>query len=628
MSRCRPEIMVALFLIASVLAVYGPVRDYQFINFDDNDYITENRHVQAGWTQESFFWAFTTRLHRHWHPLTWLSHMTDCQLFGLNPGRHHLTSVFLHLASTLLLFFVFRQMTGAVWRSGFLAALFALHPLHVEPVAWVADRKDVLSTFFWMLTIVAYVRYAKHPGFHRYALVFMGFILGLMAKSVVITLPVVLLLLDYWPLERFESGPWCREGQPQNRTGRGAGYQSAPALRLVREKAVLFLVAAACAVVAVSVMRRGGSVSSDLRGLWPGKTSVADSLVHYVIYMARMFWPVDLATPYPDPQTPSGWQVGGAGLVLLSISFLVFWRGRRHPYLPVGWLWYLLTLLPAIGLVKIGPHVMADRYAYVPLIGLFVIIAWGVPDLLKKWRYGRIAIGVSAGMLLFVLMVCTRHQVGYWKNSVTLLTHTVNVTADNWQAQNNLGVALRQEGRLEEAIRHYSEALRINPAYVQACSNMGIALAEQGKFEEAIRQFSEALRMDPDHEEAHYNLGVALARQGKLEEAIRHFSEALRIKPRYGEAHYNLGVALAKQGKLEEAIRHFSRALRIRPNYAMAHNQLGIALASQGKLKEAIRHFSEALRIRPNYATARYNMERALRLMRNSTEIPTTLLTP
>jgi Flp pilus assembly protein TadD len=622
MTRYRSEIIVSLFLVVSLFTVYGQVGHYEFINYDDNDYITENRHVRAGWTMEGLVWAFTTRFHRHWHPLTWLAHMTDCQFFGLNAGWHHLSSVFLHMANTLLLFFVFRRMTGALFRSAFVAALFALHPLHVEPVAWVASRKDVLSAFVWMLTMWVYVGYAERPGFTRYVLVLIGFILGLMAKSMVVTLPLVFLLLDYWPLGRFEFGQSFAGRGMGARKLPGAGRQMAPAFHLVWEKALFFLIVGACAVMAVLVMHRGRTLSSAMGAFWPRMDLIAGSLVHYMRYMGQMFWPLDLATPYPEASMPPGWQVAGAGLLLLCISFLVFWQGRRRPYLPVGLLWYLFTLMPVIGLVRTGPHVMADRYTYIPLIGLYIIIAWGVPDLLERWRHGRMALGVSMGIVLLALIMSAWYQVGHWKNSVTLLTHTVNATANNWLAHNNLGVALKDQGQFEAAIYHYGEALRVNPTYAVARSNLGIVLAEQGKFEEAIEHFSEALRIQPDYEEAHYNLGLALAKQGNVQEAIRHFSEALRIKPGYGEAHYNVGVALANQGKLQDAMSHFSEALQIQPDYAKAHHQLGIALARQGRLREAIHHFSEALQIQPDYPKARHNLERALRLMNRSPKVP------
>ena len=542
MSRYRSEIIICLFLIMTTLAVYWQVGNHEFINYDDDDYVTENRQVRAGCTIEGVTWAFTTRFHGHWHPLTWLSHMMDCQLFGLNPGRHHLASLFLHIANTLLLFLVFKRMTGALLRSAFVAALFALHPLHVETVAWVADRKDVLSTFFWMLTMWTYVRYSKRPGFNRYLPVLIAFVLGLMAKPMVVTLPFVLLLMDYWPLGRYSTI------QPFNHsTTRLFNHSSLP--RLVWEKVLFLIFVGACAVVTVSVMQYERTPALDLSKLWPTKSHIANALVSYITYIGKMLWPLDLAIPYPYPEVLPVWQVGGAGLLLLCISFLVFWRRRHYPYLLVGWLWYLVTLVPVIGLVKVGPHAMADRYTYVPLIGLFIIIAWGVPDILARWRYRRIVLAISTGIVLAAFMICTWLQVCYWTDSITLFRHTVNVTANNYVGHNNLGKGLARQGNFKEAISHFSEAVRIKPDCAEAYYNLENALARQGSLKEAIGHFSEAVRIEPDYAEAYYNLGVVLARQGKLKEAISHFSEALRIKPDYTKARYNLERALQQMGK-------------------------------------------------------------------------------
>jgi tetratricopeptide (TPR) repeat protein len=581
MMRYRSEIIVSLFLIVSVFAVYWQVGNHEFIILDDDDYVTENRHVQAGWTMESLGWAFTTRFHRHWHPLTWLSHMTDSQLFGLDAGWHHLSSVFLHMTNSLLLFFVFRRMTGALFRSAFVAALFALHPLHVEPVAWVADRKDVLSAFFWMLTIWAYVRYAERRRVTRYALVFAAFILGLTAKSMVVTLPFVLLLMDYWPLGRFGSGQSPREGQPKKRQGLDARYQSRPSLHLVWEKALFFLIIGLCGVVTVLVFQ--SAISLNVSEYWPTKIHMVNSPLYYVSYIGKMFYPVNLATPYPDPHMVPVWQVGGAGLLLLGISFLVFWHRRRYPYLLVGWLWYLITLVPVIGLVRFGPHKLADRYTYIPLIGLFVILAWGVPDLVKGWRCRRMVLAMSTAMVLLGCMMGAWLQVRHWKDSISVFKRAVNVTADNAMAHNNLGVALSQKGHFKEAIHHYSEALRIRPDHVKAHNNLGLRLAEQGRLTEAIHHYSEAIRIEPDYAEAHNNMGAGLAEQGRLEEAVKHFSEALKIKPGYAEAHNNMGAGLAEQGRLEEAVKHFSEALKIKPGYAEAHNNLKLSEGLMGK---------------------------------------------
>jgi tetratricopeptide (TPR) repeat protein len=613
MTRYRSEIIVSLFLMATVLAVYWQVRHHEFLNYDDNDYVTKNRHVQAGWTVEGLAWALTSRLHRHWHPVTWLSHMTDCQFFGLNPGWHHLSSVFIHVANTLLLFLVFRRMTGALWRSAFVAALFGLHPLHVEPVAWVADRKDLLSAFFWMLAMWAYIRYAERPGSMRYMLVLTGFVLGLMAKSMVVTLPFVLLLMDYWPLGRLQFGrsPKGKGDPSKKRKSLNARDQSAPALRLVWEKALFFLVVGACVPVMVSAFHYGRTPSLDLSGLWVKESVIGNSLVHYVSYIGKMLWPHGLATPYPWADLPL-WQVWGAGLLLSGISLFVFWQRRQRPYLLVGWLWYLITLLPAIGLVKVGPHQMADRYVYLPLIGLFIMIAWGLPDLVKKWTYGRTALAVSAAMVLLGCMTGTWLQVRHWENSISLFGHSVNVVPNNHVAHNNLGVAYADEGDFEAAIGHYFKAIGIKPDYAQAQFNLGVALANEGDLEAAIAHYSEAIRIVPNYADAHLNLGVAVAEQGRLREAIGHFSEAIRLKSDYAEAHYNLGRALALQGSFKEAMGHYTKALKIKPDYAEAHYNLGRALAVEGSFQEAIGHFSEAIRVKLDDAEAHHDLGVAL----------------
>jgi tetratricopeptide (TPR) repeat protein len=510
--------------------------------------------------------------------------MTDCQFFGLDPGWHHLSSVLVHMANTLLLFFVFRRMTGALLRSAFVAALFGLHPLHVEPVAWVADRKDLLCAFFWMLTMGAYVRYAEDPGFKRYVLVFIAFILALMAKSMVVTLPVVLLLMDYWPLERlkFRRSRKGKEDASKKRKGVNARDSGTPALRLVWEKALFFLIVGAGVVVAASVFYDRRTPSLDLSGLWLEKRAIGNSLVYVVSYMVKMLWPHGLATPYPQAQLPV-WQVWGAGLLLLGISSLVFRQRRQRPYLLVGWLWYLITLLPVIGLLKTGPHKMADRYVYLPLIGLFIMIAWGLPDLVKKWPYRRTALAVAATMVLLGCMAGAWLQARHWKNSISLFSHSIAVTSNNPVAHNNLGVAHVDQEDFATAIGHLREAIRIKPNYGRAQFNLGVALAGQGDFEAATGHFSEAILISPGYAEAHLNLGAAVAKQGRFQEAIGHFSEALRIKPDYAEARYNLGLALAKQGRFQEAIGHFSEALRIKPDYENARHKLELALGLAGK---------------------------------------------
>jgi tetratricopeptide (TPR) repeat protein len=619
------KLLVCILLLVSTLAVYWPVQGHDFVNLDDNLYVTDNRHVQAGLTWEGIVWAFSSSQASNWHPLTWLSHMLDCELFGLDPQGHHLTSSLLHAANSILLFLLFSRMTGALWRSAFVAALFALHPLHVESVAWISERKDVLSTFFWILTMWSYVRYVASPGAGRYLLVFLLLAFGLMAKPMLVTLPFVLLLMDYWPLGRIQFG---HSGNPiQNRNG--AGYQRSPTLHLVWEKAPLIALSAASSIVTFLMQHSGGAVQSST--LFPMEARVANALVAYVSYIGKMIWPRNLAVFYPHPGNIVVWKAMAAGLLILALSVLVIRGARRYPYLSAGWLWYLGTLVPVIGLVQIGAQSMADRYTYVPFIGLFVMIAWGVTQLTARWRFRHLVLSVSAGLVLTALMICTRMQAGYWQNSVSLFEHAVNVTDDNYLAHVSLGIALYEQGRVDEAIAHYNQSMQINTNYPIAHNSLGAALLRKGEFEEAIPHFSRALEIDPKAEGALANLqtalqqigtttdeaashnlkAIALAGEGKLDEAIVELSKALRLKPKFAEAHYNMGNALAGQDKLDEAIDHFSEAILIKPDYPEAHNNLGILLARKGKLDDAVDHFSEALRIRPDFAEAQNNLKRS-----------------
>ncbi len=600
-----------MLLSLTVLAIFWQVQNHAFIHLDDGEYVTDNIHVRTGLRWKNITWAFTSTHAANWHPLTWLSHMLDCELFGLNPKGHHLTSLLFHLVNSLLLFLILKQMTGAVWRSGFVAALFALHPLHVESVAWVAERKDVLSTLFWMLTLWAYLGYVKRPKGKRYLLTLLLFALGLMAKPMLVTLPFVLLLLDFWPLERFRLG---RSGNSNTAISQPSIHANEPrtqVFRLLVEKIPLFALAALSSVVTFIVQKSGGAVGT--LETYPFQIRLANALISYVRYIIQMIWPHNLAVFYPHPgQSLPMWQATGAGLLLLIISAAVVRAGHRYPYLPVGWLWYVGTLVPVIGLVQVGAQAMADRYTYVPLIGLFIMIAWGVSDLVGSRRYGKPALALAATSLLVTSMVLTSLQVKHWKNSLTLFNHALQVTENNSQIHNNLGNVLSEKGKLQAAISHYTSALKINPNYGEARINLGVALANQGKLKEAIKHYSEAARLTPNSPELHNNLGVALFREGHIAAAIDHYLAAVQLKPDYAEAHNNLGNALAQQEKLVEAEVHYSKALMIRADYPEAHNNLGVALALQGRLDEAIAHFSEAVRLEPNYVQARANLELAL----------------
>jgi Flp pilus assembly protein TadD len=583
--------LIYLVLITVTLAVFWQVATHEFVNIDDQYYVVNNPHVQEGITSESVVWASTSYFAGVWMPLSWLSFMLDFELYGLNPGGYHVTNLFLHLANILLLFLVLKKATGEVWQSGFVAALFALHPLHVESVAWIAERKDVLSTFFWMLTMWAYLLYVKRPGFARYLLIVITFALGLMAKPMLVTLPFVLLLLDYWPLERLESGRSL--------------------LRLVLEKTLLFVLSAISCLVTIMVQRKGGALApfDD----FPLSTTIPNALVSYVSYLGKMIWPQKLAVFYPHPGSSLPmWQAAGAGLLLVCISVVALWSAKRWSYLAMGWLWYLGTLVPVIGLVQTGGHSMADRFTYIPLIGLFIMVAWGVPDLLAKWRYRQAIIAVATGLLLATLIIVTRAQLQHWKNSVTLFQHTLKVTSKNTIAHNNLGTALLEQGKMQEAIFHYNKAMELKPNSPKIHSNLGNALAEQGKIREAIFYHNKAMELDPNSPRIRGNLGVALARQGRLDEAIIQFEKALGLKPDYAEAHNNLGNTLVRQGRVQEAISHYSEAVRIEPDYAGAHYNLGNTLTLQGNFDDAIFHYSRALEIRDDYPEAHDKLGAAL----------------
>ncbi len=594
--------IICLLLVVATLAVYWQVLDNDFVNYDDNEYVTENIHVQKGVTFDSLTWAFTSSHSDNWHPLTWISHMIDCQLYGLNARGHHLTSLLFHVANTLLLLLVLVRMTGSLWQSSFVAALFALHPLHVESVAWVAERKDVLSTFFMMLTVWAYILYVKKREVKRYLLVVLFFVLGLMSKPMLVTLPFILLMLDFWPLGRLcllHDTRYVVTGQHTN--------ERTDIFRLVLEKVPFFALAVGSSVVTFIVQERGGAM--EALKTYSLQTRIVNAFVAYIEYIMSMIWPVKLAVLYPHPGNSLPlWKGVVAGVALVLITILVIRKARKIPYLAVGWLWYVVTLIPVIGIVQVGLQAMADRYTYITLIGLFVIIAWGAKDLLSKWLYRKMCLGTLAAILLPVLMVLTWKQVQNWENSITLFKHTLKHTSNNLVIHNNLGNAFDKQDRTEEAIEQYYQALRIMPDYEKAHYNLGIAFDKQDRTEEAIEQYYQALRLKPDYAEAHNNLGNAFDKQDRTEEAIEHFLQALRLRPDYAKAHYNLGNALGKHGRTEEAIEHYFQVLRIKPDYVDVHNNLAVALVRKGNIKEAIVHFREELRINPDFAQAHYNL--------------------
>ncbi len=582
-ARYRTALICAALVTASCLS-FASVLDHDFVPFDDPLYVTENPRVQAGLTWEGVVWAFTSTHASNWHPLTWLSHMLDVELYGLEPGGHHLTSLLLHALNAALLFLVLRGLTGATWRSALVAGLFALHPLRVESVAWVAERKDVLSSFFFLITLRFYLAYTQGSRRWAYAGVLGGFALGLMAKPMLVTLPFLLLLLDAWPLGRLAL--------------RG---------RLLVEKIPLFVMVLASCVVTYAMQQQGGAVGSA--EAFPLDVRIATALHGYLAYLGKTFWPHDLSILYPHSGLRAPWfHVAGAAVALLALSAVLLRAGRRCPYLAVGWLWYLGTLVPVIGLVQVGSQTMADRYTYIPGIGLALACVWGLAELVRRWRVPPAVLGASAAALLVALAVATQRQSAHWANGVTLFQHAVDVAPENHLARNLLGVGFFAADRLLEAEMQYRRALELKPEFADARQNLGIILARRGRLEEAIQAYRAALTIEPQNSAAHFNLALALGAYGETRGALEHYEAALRTDPGHAQAHYNLATLRARQGQLAEAVRSFEASLHLRPGYAAAHNNLANTLVALGRPDEARQHYRRALDLDPAHAGARRNL--------------------
>ena len=569
-------LLVCLLLLGATLFVYWPVSGFDFLKFDDDKYITANFQLQKGLIWENIVWAFTTTHASNWHPLTWLIHLVNYEIFGLNPGGHHYTNLLLHLASGLILFFALKKMTGALIRSAFVAALFALHPLHVESVAWISELKDVLSAFFWMLTLWAYARYAARPNLGTYAPVFIFLGLGLMAKPMLVTLPLVLLLLDFWPLNRFQ-------GTPATVFSSGkytAQKRQAPLLPLLLEKLPLILLTSLSCLITAVAQKQGGAVSS-LETFSLG-TRAANALVSYGAYIAKTIWPSDLAVFYPHPGMPQTWKIIAAATLIALISGLALFMRKRSPYLVTGWLWYLGTLVPVIGLAQVGLQSMADRYTYVPGIGLYLMLAWGAFDLRGKSRAGKRLLTVLGCAALLALVPVSRINLMHWRNNTALFENALEKTADNWMAHNMIGTALVDQGKFAKAEAHYKKALYIRPDYVNAYNNLGVLFERRGKLDQAEAYYKKALEFDPDNDWIHTNLGIVLENQKKFEGAVFHYKKALEINPRSASAHKNLADALGKQGKWGQAVLHYKKALEIHPGFAQARQGLKKALEERG----------------------------------------------
>lgn len=576
------KIFICLILLISIIAVYWNVQNHKFIiAYDDYQYVTKNVHVQKGLSPESISWAFTTTDAGFWHPLTWLSLMLDYQLYGLNAGGYHWTNLLLHIISTLLLFSVLYRMTGSIWRSGFVAALFALHPLHVESVALVAQRKDVLSTVFWMLTMYAYVSYVDRPGVWRYLVIFIAFILGLMAKPMLVTLPFVLVLLDYWPLNRFRFELKNNETDLRRKIAFIAVRPRNTISLLILEKIpFITLTIIISAITFFTEQKFSAIVSLKKLSLY---ARIENALVSYVEYISKMIFPVNLAVFYPHPIALPLWQVSLCLLLLICISVIVLYYIKKYPYLIVGWFWYLGTLVPVIGLIQVGSHAMADRYTYIPLIGLFIIVAWGFADLAKKWRYGRSLFSSSAILILILMMILTWGQLRYWKNGLTLFNHAIEVTEDNYFAYNNLATIFMEKGDYRQAYQYASKAIQIHPQLAAGHFNMGHILARLGDTEKAIYHLQEALKLQPDSLDAMKKLGDVFIQHGFIEAAISQYTKVLNITPNDPDIHNNLGVALAMRGRYGAALVHFRRALDLKPDYIDAKKNMELLLRKKKK---------------------------------------------
>ncbi|HSU52977.1 MAG TPA: tetratricopeptide repeat protein [Candidatus Dormibacteraeota bacterium] len=550
-----------------VAAAYLPALHNGFVNLDDPVFVYANRHVQGGLKWEGVRWAFTSVDRGFWQPLAWLSLMLDGELFGPRAGGYHLTSLVIHCVNTVLLFLALRKFTGATWRSAFVAGLFGIHPLHVESVAWASERKDVLSALFFMLSLLAYADYAKQPettGLKRpwssppYLLCLLFFICGLMSKAMLVTLPVLLLFLDWWPLRRVSKSSWQF---------------------VLLEKAPFFALSLVFSITTVFAQKASGAVQTISR--FPVPVRVGNAILSYAEYLVQMVWPFKLAAFYSYPRTFPALQLGSAALLIIVLTFVAVRAIERRPYILVGWLWYLVSLLPVIGLVQVGSQSHADRYTYIPLIGIFVCLAWVAHDLTARWQDQRVVSGIVATFLLLGCFVLSREQVGVWKESETLFQHALAVTKDNEIAHNNLGTAIFRKGKVDEAISHFQEAIRLRPQYALAWANLGTAYITKNMLGAAITNLQQAINLDPHYAGAFRNLGTALAKQGRVDESLPYFYKALSIDPRDAEAHYNLGYALYRKHRFDEAIEQFLQTLKLTPNDAATQTSLRMALAEK-----------------------------------------------
>ena len=597
--RQKTTVVISLLLVVASLAVYGQTTGFEFINYDDNALVYENPTVVQGLTLENLRWAFATMPEGTWQPLSWLSHMLDCQLFGLHAGRHHLINVLLHAANCVLLFLALLRLTGARWRSALVAALFALHPQHVESVAWVAERKDLLCALGWFSTMWAYGVWVERPSWPRYGVIMACFAIGLMAKPMVVTLPVILLLLDIWPLGRLSTtAGWVERGK---RVG-----------ALALEKAPLFLLSLAASVITVMAEMKIGTVASLAR--FSVLTRLTNTIISYGSYLLNTVWPARLVPFYLYPDHIPWGQVAVSLAALLLISGLCFLLVRRHPYLIVGWGWYLIVLLPVIGLVQMGPVPRADRYIYLPHIGIFIMVVWGSAALVTAWRWQPLWAWLLSGVVLLALATVTYRQTGLWRDSQTLFGYTLAVDPENSEAAIQLGDVYRASGDLQQSLDYLLLAVRLAPYNHEAVGSLGDTYERLGDLDQARRCYLEAIRLDPSFVMVYDHLGIIGVKQGDLELAKQSFAKSLEYSPRDAKALTNYGLALYLDDQLAAAEEYFTKAVAADPNTADAYNGLGLVALKQGRIEEAVKALQSALAIKPDFAHAQENLQKALDL--------------
>ena len=628
--RKHSEKIIILCIVTLSLVIYWPVKDYRFLNYDDQLYVTENIKTQSGLSIKNIVNIFED-FHSEgiWHPVTMLSHAMDWQLFRFNAGGHHWTSVIIHIINVVLLFVLLRLMTGAIWRSALVAVLFAVHPINVESVAWIAERKNVLSTFFWFLTMLLYVRYVAKPDWKRYLPILFSFALGLMSKPMLVTLPFVLLLLDYWPLQRTTI-----KTQPENEKADPGGLvpQKIGILQLVLEKVPLFILAAAACFLTIYTQKAVKAVV-DIQS-FPLIYRLGNSILSYVLYIKKMLWPFDLAVIYPFNYNMSLWVVFLCLVLIIVATVLTCIYFRRFPYLITGWFWYLGTLVPVIGIVQVGSQSMADRYAYVPLIGLFISLTWGAGDILKEGKL-KIIPAVFALIIIFLLTITACFQVKYWKDTLALFSHAVNVTKNNAFAHSNVAGELLVQNRIDEATVHLEKALlldpddyntlvraargynvrgeheravnalqraiKLHPEHVRAYDDLYFLLLQKGESKGALQVYAKAVEVVKDNPDIYYHYGTALARQGYYDDSLIHYRKALHLRPEHVDIIINVGIVLMISGKNDDAIYYFKKALEINPQNATAYYQLSVVLEKKGLVDEAYQHYQQAVRLNPAF---------------------------